>query len=300
MPRSSHRHVLGASVLAATLGLAASPGCVSKKDHEALQAELDQTRGALEGQVAERNARIGELEGQLEDERTNAQKQKAQMEQFLAEREKELMMMEQQRLELETKLAELLKDRSKLKASVAEMEEALADLNKRKLQAEKRLAAYREMLDRFKPLIDAGKLKVKIVDGRMVLELPTDILFASGSARLSDEGAEALTEVGKVLADLPDRHFQIEGHTDNVPIRSKRYKNNWELASGRAQVVLATLLDAGVAPTQLSAASYGEHKPTVPNDSDANKARNRRIEIAVVPDLSDLPGFDELTKLGGS
>ncbi len=300
MIRSAHRHLLGAGVVLAALGFAAIPGCVSKKDHEALQAELDQTRSELEGQVADRDTRIGELETQIEDERTSFQKQKAQMEQFLAEREKELMMMEQQRVDLESKLAELLKDRSKLKASVDEMEKALADLNKRKLQAEKRLAAYREMLDRFKPLIDAGKLKVKIVDGRMVLELPTDILFASGSARLSDDGREALTEVGKVLAELPDRRFQIEGHTDNVPIRSKRYKNNWELAAGRAQVVLDTLLDAGVAPTQVSAASYGEHKPAAPNDTDANKAKNRRIEIAVVPDLSDLPGFDELTKLGGS
>ena len=90
-----------------------------------------------------------------------------------------------------------------------------------------------------------------------------------------------------------------EGHTDDVPIKTAKFPSNWELGAARALVVLRTLEEGGVTPAQLSAATYGENRPTAKNDSDEGRAANRRIEIVVVPDLSDLPGYDELQKLGG-
>ena len=90
----------------------------------------------------------------------------------------------------------------------------------------------------------------------------------------------------------------MEGHTDNVPIRTEQFPSNWELASARALTVLKTMVDAGLPAARVSAASFGDSKPTAGNDTTDGKALNRRIEIVVVPDLSSLPGFDELQKVG--
>jgi len=194
--------------------------------------------------------------------------------------------------------AALLKDRTRLRASVSDMEQALRELARRKEASEARMASYRDLLERFSALIDAGRLSVKIVDGRMVVELATDVLFGSGSAKLSEQGGEALDDVAQVLASLGERTFQVEGHTDNVPIATERYPSNWELASDRALVVVRRLIDGGVTPERISASSHAEHQPVSDNGTADGRARNRRIEIVVVPDLSLLPGHEELKALG--
>lgn len=134
----------------------------------------------------------------------------------------------------------------------------------------------------------------------MIVELPSDILFKSGSSRLSEKGETSIKEVAQVLATIPDREFQIEGHTDNVPIKTSKYPSNWELASDRAITVLNTMMNSGMSPERISIASFGEHKPLNTNETTEEKAANRRIEIVVMPDLSTLPGFDELNDLSGT
>ena len=195
-------------------------------------------------------------------------------------------------------LASTLKDKSGLKDSVQQMQAALDELNRRKAEADRRLGEFKSLLARFQSLIDAGKLKVKIVDGRMVVALASDILFASGSASLSKDGEAAVKEVAVLLTSIPERTFQVEGHTDNVPIKTAQFPSNWELAASRSLTVVKTMVDAGLPANRVSAASFGDQKPAAANDSAEGKALNRRIEIVVVPDLSTLPGFDELKKAG--
>ncbi len=199
---------------------------------------------------------------------------------------------------LTSEKANLIKDRSRLRASVADMEEALRDLAARKAASEARVTAYKDLVGRFSDLIDAGRLSVKIVDGRMVVEMATDVLFASGRADLSEEGGQALDEVAAVLKELESRRFQVEGHTDNVPIATERFPSNWELASARAIGVVTRLVEGGVPADRVSASSYAEHRPVADNTEAEGKAANRRIEIVVVPDLSLLPGTDELEAIG--
>ncbi len=201
---------------------------------------------------------------------------------------------------LEKKLGVASNENTQLSSSVAEMKKALEDAQKRKDETDKRLAEFKEMTEKFKSLVDAGKLSVKVVDGRMLVQLQTDVLFGSGSARLSSAGKGAIKEVGSVLAGLQNRKFQVEGHTDNVPIKSAAFPSNWELASARAITVLNTLVDAGMPKNRVSAASFGDTRPVADNATPEQRAVNRRIEIVVVPDLSSLPGFEELNRLAPS
>lgn len=197
---------------------------------------------------------------------------------------------------LRTQVATLTRERDELQRQTEDMQAALADLLKRKQEADARIAEFRNLVSRFQKLIDAGKLRVKIVDGRMIVELATDVLFSSGSAALSRDGKAAIAEVAGILATIPDRKFQVEGHTDNVPIRTEQYPSNWELAAARSLTVVKTMLDNGMPGDRISAASFGDSRPALANDSPEGKRGNRRIEIVLVPDLSSLPGFDELNK----
>lgn len=196
----------------------------------------------------------------------------------------------------ESEIESLHASQSDLKTSLEDLKKAYNEMLERRKEEQKRLAEFRELTERFKSLIDAGTLKVKIVDGKMVVSLGSDILFSSGSSQLSEAGNAAIREVAKELASIRDRDFQIEGHTDNIPIRSETF-TNWDLASARAMSVLKLMIESGMPPTRISAASYGETKPIADNSTNEGRALNRRIEIVVVPDLSGLPGYEELQKL---
>ena len=208
--------------------------------------------------------------------------------------------LEQQIAELEERNAVLIKDKSQLDASIQDMAAALRELQDRKEAADARIAEFQNLLTKFADLIDAGRLTVKIVDGRMVVELASDILFESGSAELNEDGDAALREVAAVLASIPERDFQVEGHTDNVPINNRTFASNWELGSARAITVVSTLNEGGVPLERLSASSYAENRPVQGNDTAEGRTANRRIEIVVVPDLSQLPGYSELEKLAAA
>lgn len=201
--------------------------------------------------------------------------------------------------ELNGKLGIADTQRSQMQDSINEMKLAMDQLRKRRLETEKRLNEYKELTTKFGKLVNSGKLSVKMIQGRMTVALSTDILFSSGSARLSTEGINAIKEVTQLLRTLEGRKYQIEGHTDNVPIKSETYPSNWELASARAVTVLKTMVDAGMPPVQVSASSYGETQPVADNKTPEGKGFNRRIAIVIVPDLSGLPGNEELEKLAG-
>lgn len=161
----------------------------------------------------------------------------------------------------------------------------------------KRHKEFATLTRRFKKLTDSGALSVKIIDGKMVVSLGSDVLFGAGSSRLSKDGVKAIKEVAAQLAAIADKRYQVEGHTDNQPISTNVFPSNWELASARAVTVVKAMIDAGMAPERVSAASYAETKPVQPNDTVEGRAANRRVAIVVVPDLSSLPGYDELQKM---
>jgi chemotaxis protein MotB len=183
------------------------------------------------------------------------------------------------------------------KRSMDEMNKLVEELRAKQRQAEARLATFTGMLDKFRKMIESGKLRVKIVRGRMVVELSENILFDSGRADLKTEGQAALTEVASVLSSIADRDFQIAGHTDNIPIKSARFPSNWHLSTARAVTVATYLADHGVPPVRLSAAGYADTQPAASNDTPDGRQQNRRIEIVLMPNLDELPDLSKLKEL---
>lgn len=263
--------------LSLSVTVTALSACVSASKHQALQHEYDTTRNNLatcDSKLAADDKSIQDLQGKIHDEDVIVKN-------------------------LESKLGSTSSEKRKLEGNVTEMKKALEALTKERAEAQQRIKEFRELTAKFKSLIDTGKLTIKIVDGQMVVAMSSDVLFSSGSARLSKDGKSAVEQVTTLLASVPNRKFQIEGFTDNVPIKTAAFPSNWELASARAMTVLKTMLDGGMPPERVSAASFGETHPIQANETDEGRAANRRIEIVVVPDLSTLPGYDQLQKLAG-
>jgi chemotaxis protein MotB len=180
------------------------------------------------------------------------------------------------------------------KKSVRDLNKAIDDLRAKERQAQARLQTFRNMVEKFRKMIESGKLRVRIQRGRMVVELSENILFDSGKADLKKEGQTALTEVAGVLASIPDRDFQIAGHTDNVPIKSAKFPSNWELSTARGVTVARYLAAGGVSPQRLSAAGYADSQAIASNDTPEGRAQNRRIEIVLMPNLDELPDMSAL------
>jgi chemotaxis protein MotB len=181
---------------------------------------------------------------------------------------------------------ELLELKTKLgvaEAARGELEEASAEL-------QQSLAEVKRMTQQFQRMIDSGKLEVSYRRGRMIVELPAAVLFASGSADLSDEGRSALREVAAVLRKVPGKRFIVAGHTDNVPISKAQtgFEDNWALSAARAVTVTQSLINAGLHPSHLVAAGYGEYDPIASNTSARGRQKNRRIEIVLEPELREV------------
>jgi len=193
---------------------------------------------------------------------------------------------------LKKKLEALGQDVSRLETAKKRME----DLRKAQAQAEARAAQFRKLVSQFKQLTDAGKLQVELRENRMIVRLGDQILFDPGKTELKKEGEDALRQVTDVLKAIPNRNFQVAGHTDNIPIKSKRFRSNWDLSTARAVEVVNFMISSGMEPKRLSAAGYADQSPVATNDSSENKAKNRRIEITLVPNLDDLPPIDEALK----
>ncbi len=183
--------------------------------------------------------------------------------------------------------------------------QAITDEQKTQLEDAKR--AIKEAQDRgktlgdlqakFKKMIDAGHLKVTTRHGRVVLQLHNDVLFEKGEADLKPDGKKAVGEIAATLRTVGGKRFQVAGHTDSAPIttdKKKKFPSNWELSAARAISVVKLLVAEGVDARNLSAAGYGPYDPVAPNTTADGEAKNRRIEITLVPNVAaDLVGAEK-------
>jgi chemotaxis protein MotB len=177
----------------------------------------------------------------------------------------------------------------KMQSNLSATREELTALRAQRVEAEKRLEAIAMIQAQFAKMIDTGQLKVSARRGSLVVELPAEVLFRSGAADLSEKGELSVLEVGFILKQFPDRRFLVVGHTDNVPLKSAAFADNWELSTARALTVTHVLVKAGMKPSMLLAAGAGEHDPVGGNARPTDRQRNRRIEIQLLPAIAELP-----------
>jgi chemotaxis protein MotB len=152
------------------------------------------------------------------------------------------------------------------------------------------------MVAKFKSMIDAGKLQVEIRNGLMLVKLPDNILFDPGKTDLKPAGKDAIAQVTQILSGIEGRKFQVTGHTDNIPIKSAKFKSNWELSTARAVEVTKLMIADGMDGKRLSAAGYADELPVQDNSTDDGRRANRRIEIVVQPNIEDLPSMEDVAK----
>lgn len=186
---------------------------------------------------------------------------------------------------LEEGVAELQRRHDALSESLAARE---AELASRGEEVSRLRGTYEGLVADLESEVQAGQIRIQQLRDGLLLNVSDEILFPSGSAQLSVQGKDVLARVGGRLKELPDR-VEVQGHTDDVPISTAIYPSNWELAAARATGVVRWLEAQGVGANRLSGVSFGEQHPVAPNDTPEGRARNRRIEIRLLPEAAAAP-----------
>jgi chemotaxis protein MotB len=197
---------------------------------------------------------------------------------------------------------ELLARFSNLEREKAELANRLdtqiASLSKEKQQELDRLrATYDTLVTDLKSEIDQGQITITKMADRLSVSMVDKILFSSGEAEITAEGIKVLDRVGNVLKNTQKKVVRVEGHTDNVPISDRlagKFPSNWELSTTRATNVVRFLQDkVGIPPARLEAVGLSEYHPVSTNRTPTGRSQNRRIEIALLPDIRELPRADK-------
>ncbi len=186
---------------------------------------------------------------------------------------------EAERTRLAAEKDALSTEKAQLTQTVQEQEAELAKLK----------ATYEDLEDKMKAEISEGAIKLSQAEGRIQVDLVDKVLFDSGDASISARGQGVLKRLGAILGKVEDKFIQVSGHTDDSPPSQKlqaTFPTNWELSVARAVNVVRYLQDSGGVPARrLVAAGYGEMRPVSSNATPQGRARNRRIEILLMPDL---------------
>jgi len=149
----------------------------------------------------------------------------------------------------------------------------MAELTPIKAQVERRLA----------PLLEAEKIGLSLTPRGLIISLRESGFFPPGQATFLPGTAGLLTEVGAVIAELPNQPVRMEGHTDDTPISTPRFPSNWELSTARAIAVLDLLVERfDIDPRRVSVAGYAERRPIAENSTPEGRTKNRRVDIAIL------------------
>jgi len=141
-------------------------------------------------------------------------------------------------------------------------------------------AIANEIKAAMQPLIDRDLISVKRNKRWIEVEINTDVLFASGSARMQPQSIPVLEALSRILAAFPN-DMRIEGFTDNMAIKSAVYPSNWELSAARASSVVRLFSVHGVEPERMAAIGYGEFRPLMSNDTLEGRIKNRRVVVVI-------------------
>lgn len=280
-------------------------GCVSSKEYKARLSDIDNLEAdvsSLQGQLKAAEAENAKLTVEVQKLR----KSEAELIEANAELARR---MESDKLELVRENTDLKAGQRELEFRVNELQDELAvkkaEIDRltgevetlsveaqKAIQAKKQAVAelqgtYNELVSELNDEIQKGRIAVKQLKDKLSLSMVDKVLFDSGSSEVKRQGRKVLDTVAEILKKVTDKQIRIEGHTDNVaigPKLAKKFPTNWELSTARANNVVRYLTEeGGVDPDLLSAAGYSMYRPVAPNDTEEDRAKNRRIEIVLIP-----------------
>ncbi|MEX6508827.1 peptidoglycan -binding protein [Jiella sp. M17.18] len=245
----------------------------AEDERSRLQKALDTGSGS----AAAANAQVADLKGALDAQQQVSQRAQSQVE-----------LLNQQLSALRQQIAALESALGASESRDKESQTKIADLGKRLnialAQRVQELSRYRsDFFGRLREIL-ADRQNIRVVGDRFVFQ--SEVLFASGSADLQPAGQEEMAKLADAIKELvreipSDINWiiRVDGHTDNVPVSGSRFKDNWELATARADAVVRFLISQGVPPERLAATGFGQYQPLEEGDTPEARAKNRRIEF---------------------
>ena len=262
----------------------------SKKFREAVHERdsLCARTGELEGELQSTSDKLRDTEGLLAASQTHVK----DLEKQLAEQKKAYDLLQ---LSSGAKVAGLSSDLAEKQKELEEQERLLKNREERLKILEGIVSRQDELMkalsDRVKDALmgfNPDELSVEMRDGKVYVSMSDKLLFRSGSDAVEAKGMEALQKIAQVMGRNTDIDMAIEGHTDSIPIKTNRFRDNWDLSVARSVSVVRILEKNGLGPERITASGKGEHTPIGDNSTKEGRAKNRRTEIVLSPKLDEL------------
>ena len=295
----------------ALLWVAVSAGCVSKTHYDECIADDARVRADAVARQRDDAARLQGLMQQLSSVQAAVQERDAKLvdlstasHNVQAQLDEATAINQQLRGELQrlgTDVDKMLAERGTLAKALDDAKFRLQELRKAQAVAEGRAQIFRDFQQRFKPLIDAGQIRIDSRRGELVMNVQGDLLFDQGRSELRSAGKGALMEIARAIETTSPRsshrRFLVTADSDGVEDkelqrpshRTKASPSSWTLTAARSVSVVEFLVSVGVPATSLVVAAAGSFDPLVDNDRPENRARNRRIEFALLPSGDSTP-----------
>ena len=241
---------------------------------------------------AARMASIDSLQSLLNDCRNTGDQMSAQIKKLLRDTTQMGNSIRQYQSMLSTNMTEQEKLNALLSQKKNELSERERTINELQDMINAQNEKVKQLLNSVKDALlgfSTEELTVREKDGKVYVAMSDKLLFQSGSARLDKRGEEALGKLAEVLNKQTDIDVFIEGHTDNKPINTVQFKDNWDLSVIRATSVVRILIkNYGVNPLQIQPSGRGEYMPVDDNETAEGRSKNRRTEIIMAPKLDKL------------
>lgn len=250
-----------------------------ESSNESLSAERKTLIENVESLRTERKNLAADVQGLKRDQR-ELERNKQELGQELARREGQLA-------EREELLGQRAKDLAAMTAQLEARNDELAartnELQQRDAEIAQLKQTYQAFVADLESEISDGQIKIDQLREGIRVNLPDATFFAPGSVELTLHGKVTLAKVAAQLRPMP-HEIEVQGHTDDLPPPPELgFPSNWEVAAARASAVVRQLVAHGIAPERIRAVSYGSSRPIAPNDTEEDRARNRRIEIRLIP-----------------
>lgn len=247
--------------------------------------DFTQRMGDLESDTTE----LGNLYRDLINDYTSLSKTSASDAQQLSNQLSKVGMMSKELAKKDVQLAKDTEEIGKLRTDLEAREARVQELESLVSQLEGASKSLKDKISNALLGFTANDLTVDVKDGKIYVSLAEDLLFKSGSYSIDEKGVGALAKIAEVLKDQKDITIVVEGHTDDVPMRpGEVIKDNWDLSVMRATSIVKALTKSGLQPEMVAASGRGEFVPKVNETTKEARAKNRRSEIIISPNLADL------------